>query len=169
MAEENLNGQPPEGGQPPSQENMIPLHRFNDLVAERNAFKQQAEKLQAQLESTLADFKQQVDELAPLKDQVAEKEQLLTAAQQRALRLEVAAEAGIPLHLADRLMGDNREAMMEDAKALTGYLKPSTPGNPPPAPRQPSAPAITEKQLNDPKWIRENKDKVREHYANQQQ
>ena len=41
------------------------------------------------------------------------------AAEARALRFEVAAEVGLPLSLAKRIQGENREEMIEDAKELT--------------------------------------------------
>ena len=156
------------GGQPASQPNTVPQHRFDEVVGEKNAYKEQVQKLQAQLDETLTQFKAQIDELTPYKTKVEDAQKALTAAEMRAVRLEVAAEAGIPLKLAERLSGDDREALVADAETLKGMIKPATPGNPPPPPRTPAPAAPTPAQLNDAKWVRENAEKVQAYYANGQ-
>lgn len=85
----------------------------------------------------------------------------LRAEQVERLRLQVAGQAGLPTLFASRLQGETEEEMLEDARRLKEFLKPDTPGVPPAgARRQPTA--ITAEQLNDPEWVRKNKQLVRE-------
>ena len=71
-------------------------------------------------------------------------EQRAAAAELRALRIEVALEAGIPAKLAGRLQGSTREELLADATGLKGELKleepaqalPPNPANPAQRPAQ---------------------------------
>lgn len=45
-----------------------------------------------------------------------------TAAKHEALKLRVALEQGLPADMADRLIGDDREALEEDAKKLKAFV-----------------------------------------------
>lgn len=148
--------------------NMIPKARLDEVIAQRNTYEQELAKLQKQYEESLVTFKAQIDELQPYKEKTAEAEAQAQAAALRALRLEVTAEMGLPLALAERLKGDDREAIMADAEKIKALLPtPSAPlGTPPPGTRTGPPPAVTQAQLNDPEWVRKNKDKVRAHFAN---
>lgn len=150
--------------------NMIPKSRLDEVIAQRNTYEQKLSELQKQYEESLATFKTQIDELSPFKERATQAEQAAAEAALRAMRLEVAAEMALPLALAERLKGDDREAIMADAEKIKALIPAPSPalGNPPPGPRTGPAPAVTQAQLSDPDWVRKNKDKVRAHYANGQ-
>ena len=56
----------------------------------------------------------------------------LATAQNTTRRLRVAYACGLPLELADRLKGDDDNALQADATRLVSLMKPATPGVPPP-------------------------------------
>lgn len=104
-------------------------------------FKEVNEKAQA-LEARLAEIEQA--QKAAEEKTLAEQEKWRELAEKRAaelaqertarLRMEVAAEAGLPAALAGRLRGDDREALVADAKALAELVKPVAPNGVPPVP-----------------------------------
>ncbi len=79
----------------------------------------------------------------------------LAAAQNAARRLRVAYECGLPLALAERLVGDTDVELAQDAARLTGLLKPATPGVPP-APATMSPPRADLLSLS-PEEVRKHK------------
>lgn len=58
-----------------------------------------------------------------MKADIARKDEQIAALELAALRRDVASDAGIPLQLADRLVGSDRDALVEDAKRLSGLVK----------------------------------------------
>lgn len=80
-------------------------------------------------ENAIADIKKQLEELtAKAADHTKEVEEI-TARAARAesslLKNRIAHENGVPLELADRLIGDNEDALKADAEKVAGFLKPA--------------------------------------------
>ena len=90
--------------------------RVSDLEKENGALKSAAEASK----TSAADYDKQI---ANLKKQVAGYE---TAS----LRTRIALQNGLPYDLADRLVGDDEEAIKADAERLAGFLKPAEPAAP---------------------------------------
>ena len=91
--------------------------RVSDLEKENGVLKSAAEASK----NSAADYDKQI---ADLKKQVASYE---TAS----LRTRIALQNGLPYDLADRLVGDNEEALKADAERLAGFMKPVEPAVPP--------------------------------------
>ncbi len=91
--------------------------RVSDLEKENGALKSAAEASK----TSAADYDKQI---ANLKKQIAGYE---TAS----LRTRIALQNGLPIDLADRLVGDNEEAIKADAERLAGFIKPTEPAAPP--------------------------------------
>ena len=83
--------------------------RVSDLEKENGVLKSAAEASK----NSAADYDKQI---ADLKKQVAGYE---TAS----LRTRIALQNGLPYDLADRLVGDNEEALKADAERLAGFMK----------------------------------------------
>lgn len=49
-----------------------------------------------------------------------------TDAESKLMRFEVASELGLPLHLAERLKGDSREALKADAEEFLQHISPAS-------------------------------------------
>lgn len=79
--------------------------------------------LKAGYEKTIGNTK---EKLADHDKTVAELTDRATKAESTLLRHEVAAAHGIPIELANRLVGDSKEALEKDADALAAYLAPKT-------------------------------------------
>lgn len=62
---------------------------------------------------------------APKPEDVAAKDERLKELEPENLRLRVGYELGLPIHLADRLQGDTREEMIEDAEKLLELVAPA--------------------------------------------
>ena len=65
------------------------------------------------------------DYLTP--EQVAEKDAVIKNYEKKAMKVQVAMEAGIPYELAEKISGDTEEDMQKDAKTLAGFLKKGNP------------------------------------------
>lgn len=87
--------------------------RVSDLEKENGVLKSAAEASK----TSAADYDKQI---ADLKKQVAGYE---TAS----LRTRIALQNGLPIDLADRLVGDNEEAIKADAERLAGFMKRTEP------------------------------------------
>ena len=87
--------------------------RVTELETENGALKSAAETSKASAE----DYDKQIEDL---KKQVAGYE---TAS----LRTRIALQNGLPIDLADRLVGDNEEAIKADAERLAGFMKRTEP------------------------------------------
>lgn len=68
-----------------------------------------------------------LSELEKLTKQLAEVEKRAAEAERKAIRQKVAAETGLPLLLAERLQGDDEDAMREDAAKLLEALPKAEP------------------------------------------
>lgn len=90
--------------------------RVSDLEKENGVLKSAAEASK----NSAADYDKQI---ADLKKQVASYE---TAS----LRTRIALQNSLPYDLADRLVGDDEEAIKADAERLAGFLKPAKPAAP---------------------------------------
>ena len=66
----------------------------------------------------------------------------------------MASEFGLPDELADRLVGDNRDALVEDAKQLQKLVTPSGPRKPAPVPEagSGSSPKVSKGELFENAW-----------------
>ena len=73
-------------------------------------------------------------ELKTLREQIEEERKQREAAERNLLIKSVAAEFSLPDELANRLVGDDRDALVEDAKQLQKLIKPSGPRKPAPVP-----------------------------------
>jgi predicted RNase H-like nuclease (RuvC/YqgF family) len=130
-------GQPPAGEQQPQgqqpqqqkQEQSIPYSRFKEVNDQLTALKAQiAQQQQAQ------QSKQQEEQ--SLADRLKKMEDDLQSERRTNLRLSVATAKSLPAELAERLRGETREALEQDADSLLALMKPkSGPGVPPPGGR----------------------------------
>ncbi|WP_432794488.1 hypothetical protein [Rhodococcus ruber] len=108
------------------------------LQAERDA-RAAAERAAAELAARVKSFEdanKTAEERAA--EQLAEAQRTAAENATKALRYEIAAEAGLPLSAAGRLQGSTREEMLADAvslKSLIGAVQPG-PTTPKPDPRQ---------------------------------
>lgn len=96
-----------------------------------------------------------------------EQPQAAPAADNRAERLQMALQVGqelnLPVALINRLQGDDIEAMRADAETLQGLFQPQQqqagPGIPP-APQSEQRATFTRAQLQNPQFVRENKEAI---------
>ncbi len=125
----------------------IPYERFQQVIGERNQFKSSAEQYKAELEALTAQHRATAEALARA-------EQQLDAAQGHAQRVRIAHARGLPLELAERLVGQDEAELAADADRLAGLIRPAWPGVPPPA--APGArPAAFDLESMSPAQIRE--------------
>ena len=81
-------------------------------------------------------------ELETLRAQIEEERKQREAVERDLLIKSVASEFGLPDELSSRLVGDDREALVEDAKRLQKIIAPSGPRKPAPVPEAGSASSI---------------------------
>lgn len=94
---------------------------YEGLQDKVKTYEQQAAELSEQLKNGEAKLSELTAEKDGLEAKIKEYE---TAS----IRTKVALETGLPYQLADKLSGDNEEAIREDAKKLAGFVaKPSAP------------------------------------------
>jgi hypothetical protein len=157
----------------------IPYERFkevNDKLAATVAELADAKKL---LESAAVDraaLAKAKEDLTRVTQEISEKNLLLEkgkitaseletsvialkTANRDMLRLRVAVKHGLPLDLADRLNGDDEAALSVDAVKVAAFLKPLTPGVPPPTNGGTPAAPLNIKEMT-PGQIRENESKL---------
>lgn len=111
------------------------------LEAERAARKE-AEKQIRELSEKVSQFedagKSEAEKQEQRMEQLAAELAAATAAkselEHRLLISEVVSEVGLPAELAERLRGDDRDALLEDAKQLKELLAPGGPRKPAPVP-----------------------------------
>lgn len=134
----------------------VPYARFKEI----NDARKQLEQRLAQIEAaqTAAAEKELLEQKKYQELADKYKTELETERMSR-LRLETAAKHGLPVEMAGRLQGANADELAADAQALAAFLKPAAPGNLPRHNGQPAA-APTTAQMSDPKWVRENMDKL---------
>jgi hypothetical protein len=109
----------------------VPYERFaevNRQMRELQTWKQQQEAQQAETQ------KKQLEEQGNWKALAEQREQELNNERLAAKRMKIAASKGLPMDLADRLVGDDEDALKKDADRLLAFMKPATgPGIPPPS------------------------------------
>jgi hypothetical protein len=111
------------------------------LDAERTARKE-AEKRLSEAAARIAEFEdaqrteeeKRQHELETLRAQIEDERKQREAVERDLLVKSVAAEYGLPDELAGRLAGEDREALVEDAKVLQKLMAPSGPRKPAPVP-----------------------------------
>jgi len=111
------------------------------LDAERAARKE-AEKRLNEAAARIAEFEdaqrteeeKREHELQTLRGQIEEERKQREAVERDLLIKSVASEFGLPSELANRLVGDDRDALVEDAKQLQKLVAPSGPRKPAPVP-----------------------------------
>ena len=126
------------------------------LDAERAARKE-AEKRLNEAAARIAEFEdaqrteeeKREHELNTLRAQIEEERKQREAVERDLLIKSVASEFGLPDELANRLVGDDRDALVEDAKQLQKLIKPSGPRKPAPVPEagSGSTPKISKGEL----------------------
>ncbi len=112
-------------GDSQSQPAPVPYDRFNEVVRERNKLRQDLEALNGRLAAREEAHKTASDQLAATLVELA-------AAKLAAQRTTAAVRAGLPIGLADRLQGTDEKELADDAARLAAFVKPSSPGVPPP-------------------------------------
>ena len=85
----------------------------------------------------------EMSELDKLKKQLADAQKQYAEAERKSLRQKVAVETGLPAILADRLQGDDEDAMREDAAKLLEALKQPEPVKKPAPTINPTNPGAT--------------------------
>ncbi len=127
----------------------VPYERFQQVIQQKNQAEAEKKALETALAQALAalggtqsqgdgEQGQQDGEQAEQTPQATDPLALLQATvrqvQVENLRLKVAVETGLPMELAERLRGEDEEALRADAQQLLTLLnaKPATPGVPPP-------------------------------------
>lgn len=126
MADEQ-GAQGSDGNVSQGQAQHIPYARFQEVLTARNDLAAQLKASQEALTALKAQHEQATKTLT-------ERENAIKQAQLQAARYKVASAKGIPVTLADRLVGDNEDALIADADALAQLLKvaaPAAPGVPP--------------------------------------
>ncbi len=123
----------------------VPYARFQQVVGERN-------KLKADLETMASEHKKVAEAGATL-------QQALEAERAASLRLRVAVSNGLPVELADRLVGKTEDELRADASRLVPLLRPATPGVPPAA-SAPGQPARLDIRTMSPEEIRKHRDEL---------
>lgn len=114
------------------------LKREREAAEKKYAgFEEAKEKAEKYDKLIAQDFEGQIrklnDELKTEKEKNAGHDQAvadLTARANKAemslLKAKIAHEAGLPYELANRLNGENEEELLEDAKTLTGFMRPAS-------------------------------------------
>lgn len=99
-------------------------------LAEERAAKKAAEKRATDAEARLKKLdEEKLSDQEKATRRAEEAEQRATAAESRALRLEVVTETGLPAAMAGRLQGATKEELLADAESLKSLLAPATATN----------------------------------------
>lgn len=79
----------------------------------------------AEYETTLATYKEQIDSFGTTKEkydgQIAELQKQVDGYKKNDLKIKIAHEAGLPYELAGRLTGDDEDALRKDAEGLKKF------------------------------------------------
>lgn len=144
-------------------EQRVPLARLNQVLQE----KKEAETRAAEMAARIAELEKAQKPDDQLRTQVDELTAKLTTLQtdlatEQAQNLRQRAAAAAKLNVdkyAGRLHGATYDELLADALSIAEDLKPVSPGQLPPPSGDPP-PSVTDAQMNDPKWVRENMEKV---------
>lgn len=156
---------------------MIPKPRFDEILGRAKTAESEVEKLKAQLaqlqDSQGKQEKTLQQQLSELKSQFEATQTDLKNEQLNSLRLRVAQTMGIP-EWANDLAGTDEESIKASAHAIQTRLEATmqtllekSQGVGPSWPQGNPVPSATSAQLRDPKWVRENPEKVMAAYQNQ--
>lgn len=73
-------------------------------------------------EAKIAELSGQLGSVADKDAKIAELEAQISAHEINSVKMKIAAEYGIPHEMISRIIGDNEEAIREDAKKLSGFI-----------------------------------------------
>lgn len=107
-------------------DNIIKQRLERERAKIESDFKAQIKSLEYEKNSILKEKEAALADIADLKVNASKIESLeskLGEYEKRELRRQVAFEKGIPFNLADRIKGDDEEAMKADADSLSEYFK----------------------------------------------
>lgn len=85
----------------------------------------------AEYESAKAEYESKIGELTKT---VSDKEKEVESAHASAMRITIAAQAGVPIEFADRIKGNNEEEIRADAETIAAMLHRGAPGKNPETP-----------------------------------
>jgi hypothetical protein len=141
------------GEQEPKEEQNVEFWKAKANAADREA-KKAAERMAKRLAELEAKEKERAEaemsEVEKYKAKLAEAEKLRTEAERKALRQKVASEVGLAPIFAERLQGDDEDAMKADAaKMLEALPKPTDPKKPVQPIINPTNPASAQHTEND--------------------
>lgn len=146
----------------------VPLTRFNEVIAERNRLREQLEKTKSTQTTTEASSSGGDTQMQKLLDELATLKAQITADKVTGLRIKAAVTAGIPEFFADRLSGETYDDLVADAKKIASLLPtPPASGLPRPTSHTTTTPPPSQ-NLRDPKWVRENTQKLLQGATQQQ-
>ncbi len=110
----------------------IPYERFQQVVNERNAERENHDRTRQELERSEAERRAAAERLGAAEQDLAHERAALREALEATARLRVAVECGLPPALAERLRGSDEAELRADARRLLAFVKPVSPGVPPP-------------------------------------
>ena len=94
-----------------------------------NKYSQELEQLKTQITTLEADntaYQATIEESKSWEQEKADYEKQISGYKTAQLKQSIAIKAGLPLDLADRLTGDDEEALKADAERFSGFIKPTT-------------------------------------------
>ena len=106
------------------------IDRVNEKYADYDQLKSRNEELTAEnsaLQTTVSETSEKVKGFDQEKADMMAK---ISGFETSKLRTQIALKHGLPIDLADRLQGDNEEAITKDAERLSGFMKPVNPTPP---------------------------------------
>jgi hypothetical protein len=171
MSDQPGKDEPKDDPKPPGKQDgpkPVPYERFQEVNTRMKELETQLTEFKAGQtkaeEDRLADQAKWKELAEKRENELAELRASLEAKSLEALRLQVAGEMKFPAELATRLQGKTIDELKSDAEKMAAFLKPTTPGIPPAPPRGGAGSSITAEQMADPKWVRENKEKIMDAY-----
>lgn len=81
---------------------------------------------EGKLSDANAKLKEAQEKLDPLNQSIAELTTRAKTAEGKLLKQSIASAKGLPLELADRLIGESKEDLEKDAETMAGFLKPTS-------------------------------------------
>ena len=117
-------------------------------------FKEAAARIEEFENAQRTEEEKREHELQTLRAQIEEERKQREAVERDLLIKSVASEFGLPDELANRLVGDDRETLVEDAKQLQKLVAPSGPRKPAPVPEagSGSSPKASKGELFENAW-----------------
>ncbi|MDT3393478.1 MAG: phage scaffold protein [Bacillota bacterium] len=106
------------------------IERVKEKYADYDQLKSRNEELTAEnsaLQTTVSETSEKVKGFDKEKADMMAK---ISGFETANLRTKIALKNGLPIDLADRLQGDDEEAITKDAERLSGFMKPMNPTSP---------------------------------------